>query len=199
MNSLSILKKKFCLLLTATPVQNKLEEIFNLVSLLKPGHLGDITSFEKEYRSNKRSPKNEEKLKELVNKVMVRNRREDTGIEWTKRIVETVPIEFSESERAFYKEIEQLKDGSSHFALLTLKRELCSSREAAFMTLKNMIERAHAEGSPYQSARALLNKIGEIEGHAKAEKALELIQQDSMIRLLSLQSIVQPNFICNGI
>ena len=33
------LKKKFCLLLTATPIQNKVDEIFNLVSLLKPGHL----------------------------------------------------------------------------------------------------------------------------------------------------------------
>jgi SNF2 family DNA or RNA helicase len=171
------LKKKFCLLLTATPVQNKLEEIFNLVSLLKPGHLGDITSFEQEYRSNKRSPKNEEKLRELVNKVMVRNRREETGIEWTKRIVETVQIEFSESERAFYNEIEQLKGGSSHFALLTLKRELCSSREAAFMTLKNMIERAHADGRKLPEAERLLNKIGEIDGHAKAEKALELIQK----------------------
>ncbi|ARK31422.1 DEAD/DEAH box helicase [Halalkalibacter krulwichiae] len=171
------LKKKFCLLLTATPVQNKLEEIFNLVSLLKPGHLGDITSFEQEYRSNKRSPKNEEKLKELVNKVMVRNRREETGIEWTKRIVETVQIEFSESERAFYSEIEQLRGSSSHFALLTLKRELCSSREAAFMTLKNMIERAHKEGRALPEAERLLNKIGEVAGHAKAEKALELIQK----------------------
>lgn len=172
-----LLKKKFCLLLTATPVQNKLEEIFNLVSLLKPGHLGDITSFEQEYRSSKRSPKNQEKLRELVNKVMVRNRREETGIEWTKRIVETVPITFSEGERAFYNEIEQLGEDSNHFALLTLKRELCSSREAVFMTLKNMIERAHAEGRSLPRAEALLAKISEVEGHAKAEKALELIRQ----------------------
>ena len=35
------LVKKYCLLLTATPIQNRIEEIFNLVSLLKPGHLGN--------------------------------------------------------------------------------------------------------------------------------------------------------------
>ncbi|NEU29624.1 DEAD/DEAH box helicase [bacterium LRH843] len=172
-----LLKKKFCLLLTATPIQNKLEEIFNLVSLLKPGHLGDMTSFDKEYRSSKRSPKNEEKLRELVNKVMVRNRRADTGIEWTKRIVKNVPIIFSESERAFYNEIEQLGNGANHFALLTLKREICSSREAAFMTLKNMIKRAEDEGRSLPKAETLLARIGEVDGHAKAEKALELIQQ----------------------
>lgn len=45
------LKKKFCLLLTATPVQNKIDEIFNLVSLLKPGHLGNQSNFEEYYAS----------------------------------------------------------------------------------------------------------------------------------------------------
>lgn len=39
------LNKKFCLLLTATPIQNRIGEIFNLVSLLKPGHLGNEHQF----------------------------------------------------------------------------------------------------------------------------------------------------------
>ena len=39
------LKKKFCLLLTATPIQNKVDEIFHLVSLLKPGHLGNASIY----------------------------------------------------------------------------------------------------------------------------------------------------------
>ncbi len=124
------------MLLTATPVQNKLEEIFNLVSLLKPGHLGNIESFDKAFRSDKRSAKNDEQLRSLVQKVMVRNRREDTGIEWTKRVVQTIPIHFSTSERQFYEKLEQSKGAINHFTLLTLKRELCSSREAVFMTLK---------------------------------------------------------------
>ncbi|MED1601100.1 DEAD/DEAH box helicase [Alkalihalophilus marmarensis] len=171
------LKKKFCLLLTATPVQNKLEEIFNLVSLLKPGHLGDISSFEKEFRSNKRSPKNDEKLRELVGKVMVRNRREETGIQWTKRVVETVPITFSPKEREFYDALQTLKGDSSHFSLITLQREICSSREAAFMTLKNMIEKAQKDGRTLPQAEKLLHMIGGIDGHAKAENALELVKK----------------------
>src|SRR5690606_21949687 len=31
------IRKKYCLLLTATPLQNQLDELFNLVTLLKPG------------------------------------------------------------------------------------------------------------------------------------------------------------------
>ncbi len=46
------LKKKFCLLLTATPIQNRIDEIFHLVSLLKPGHLGTQTGFLDKYKQN---------------------------------------------------------------------------------------------------------------------------------------------------
>ena len=93
------LKKKFCLLLTATPIQNRIEEIFNLVSLLKPGHLGSETAFFEKYKRDARSLNDNEHLKEFVNKVMIRNRRADTGIEWTKRHVETIPIEFTPEEK----------------------------------------------------------------------------------------------------
>src|SRR5690625_2301160 len=46
------IKKKYCLFLTATPVQNNLVEIFNLVSLLKPGYLGTYEDFKKKYKKN---------------------------------------------------------------------------------------------------------------------------------------------------
>src|SRR3954465_1375625 len=99
------LKKKFCLLLTATPIQNRISEIFNLVSLLKPGHLGSETDFYNKYKKDSRSLDDDQYLKELVNKVMIRNRRADTGIEWTKRIVETISIEFSQEENELYQSI----------------------------------------------------------------------------------------------
>ncbi|RXI99487.1 DEAD/DEAH box helicase [Anaerobacillus alkaliphilus] len=178
------LKKKFCLLLTATPVQNRLEEIFNLVSLLKPGHLGDEASFDHDFRSNTRSPKNDEKLRELVNKVMVRNRREDTGIEWTKRVVNTITIPLSKEEQELYDAVTALKQVSNneealiknHFSLLTLQREVCSSREAAFLTLKNMAEKMEQTPELVEKVQFLFKKIEQVKTNSKAEKALELIQ-----------------------
>ncbi len=140
------LKKRFCLLLTATPIQNRIEEIFNLVSLLKPGHLGSESAFFDKYKKDARSVHDDEHLRELVNKVMIRNRRSDTGIEWTKRQVETILIHLSNEERALYNAIEDLRGSasglaSSQFSLMTLQREACSSREAVFYTLKNMLQR----------------------------------------------------------
>ncbi|MBD7935883.1 MULTISPECIES: DEAD/DEAH box helicase [Cytobacillus] len=177
------LKKKFCLLLTATPIQNRISEIFNLVSLLKPGHLGTETAFYEKYKKNARSLDDDEGLKELVNKVMIRNRRQDTGIEWTKRHVETVPIHFSKEERALYDAISSIhREGNwmtdSQFSLMTLQREACSSREAVFYTLRNMLKKQEQPSVAFQQKiEELIGLVENIQQNAKAQKALEIIQQ----------------------
>ncbi|KUP07389.1 ATP-dependent helicase [Bacillus coahuilensis m2-6] len=174
------LKKKFCLLLTATPVQNKLEEIFHLVSLLKPGHLGNESIFAENYQTGK-STENDQYLKELVNKVMIRNRREDTGIEWTKRKVNTHVIEFSKEEQELYDSILNLKSQydeyvTSSFSLLTLQREACSSREAVYYTLKNMLEKEDISERMKETIHMMLQKVDQVQTNSKAMKALELIR-----------------------
>ncbi|MCM3571851.1 DEAD/DEAH box helicase [Mesobacillus subterraneus] len=177
------LKKRFCLLLTATPIQNRIEEIFNLVSLLKPGHLGSETAFFDKYKKDARSVNDDEHLKELVNKVMIRNRRSDTGIEWTKRHVETIPIQFSDQERALYDSIQSLRGSesglsSSQFSLMTLQREACSSREAVFYTLRNMLQRQENPSVGFQNTIAqLIKRVEAVTKNSKAEKALELIKK----------------------
>lgn len=175
------LKRKFCLLLTATPIQNKIEEIFNLVSLLKPGHLGTYEEFLDNYKNNQ-DKYDDKQLKELINKVMIRNRRHDTKIEWTKRKVKTVLIDFSDEERELYEYITSHRNQNSGifnntFSILTLQREACSSKEAVFTTLKNMLDKAtEPSESLQQFVKTVAEKIQQIQVNSKAEKALELIQ-----------------------
>ena len=177
------LKKKFCLLLTATPIQNRIEEIFNLVSLLKPGHLGSETAFYEKYKRDARSLNDNEHLKELVNKVMIRNRRADTGIEWTKRHVETLPIEFTPQEKELYEAITTLKNEGdwvqkSAFSVMTLQREACSSREAVFYTLKNMLQKKEDPTPAFEEQiQSLIKRVEAVQKNSKAEKALEIIQR----------------------
>lgn len=181
------LKKKFCLLLTATPIQNKVDEIFHLVSLLKPGHLGNAEHFSKKFKGKGRQVLEDEHLKELVNAVMIRNRRHETGIEWTKRKVETIVIHFTQEEQDLYDAITQVQIAENHtngFSTLTLQREACSSREAVYMTLQNMLKANEKPSeSLQQSISFLLEKINHIQTNSKAEKALEIIKncQDKVI------------------
>jgi SNF2 family DNA or RNA helicase len=179
------IRKKYCLLLTATPIQNEMDELYNLINLLKPGHLGHTSTFASNYVEGKRQAKNNDKLKNEIEKVMIRNKRSDGGIQFTSRKVQSIPIELSPDEKALYNGVtqfvrEQHRSGAGGFnslALITLQREVCSSREAAFMTLYNMYQRT-AENSPIrEQILELVELIKRIETHSKAEKTVELIQE----------------------
>src|SRR5437773_5167857 len=72
------LSKKYMLLLTATPVQNDMEELFNLVSVLKPGALRTYEGFIDRYvgSRDRRVPANVPELRDRLRDVMIRHRRE---------------------------------------------------------------------------------------------------------------------------
>ena len=167
------LKKKFCLLLTATPIQNDVFELFYLISLLKPGHLGNYDTFQSAFSASKHDLEHNDYLKELVNQVMVRNRREDTGIEWTNRRVQIVPIKFTKEEAEVYDLLGTLQNTGS-FSLITLRKEMCSSKEATALTLSKMLEEDNAQS---QEVEAILAKLMALEVNSKANKTLEIIEQ----------------------
>lgn len=180
------LRKKYCLLLTATPIQNDLDELYNLITLLKPGQLGGQSEFAANFVVDKRLPKNEDQLQEALSTVMIRNRRGDGGIHFTKRFVKNIPIELSEDEKALYDAVtgfvrerydESGGDMSSMLSLVTLQREVCSSRDAVFLTLVNLFKKT-AEDSPLRpKIWELVDKIKNIKANTKAEKAMELVKE----------------------
>lgn len=174
------LKKKFCLLLTATPIQNHIFEMFYLISLLKPGHLGSYDTFKSAFSASKHDVAHEQFLKELVNQVMVRNRRHDTGIEWTERNVQTIPIDFTAAEKEVYTLISNLKDisplFSNAFSMITLQREMCSSKEATRNTLVKMLQMCTNEKEVLH-IKHVIQRLNQLEVHSKAEKALEIITE----------------------
>ncbi|WP_047979930.1 DEAD/DEAH box helicase [Ornithinibacillus contaminans] len=169
------LKKKYCLLLTATPVQNQLIEIFNLVSILKPGHLGNYESFLEQYGRDRKRINQDVYLKQLVQKVMVRNTRKDTALDNSKRHIETIWVDFTAEEYEVYNELDRMIQPFSSFSKITFLRELCSSREACFLSLQKLASDEAKNNQPY--IEPLLKKIEQLPHHAKAQKVVELIQQ----------------------
>ncbi|GAB3052068.1 DEAD/DEAH box helicase [Virgibacillus ainsalahensis] len=167
-----LLKKKYCLLLSATPVQNRLIEIFNLVSILRPGLLGNHDSFLEQFGKDRKRIKDDFYLKQLIKKVMIRNTRKDTSLNTTKRHIETIWTDFSPEEMEVYNKLDTVADPLPSFSKITYLRELCSSREACYLSLKKISEEEHNE----KTLQPLLTKIEQLPHHSKAQKAVDLIQ-----------------------
>jgi SNF2 family DNA or RNA helicase len=71
------IERDFILLLTATPLQNDLRELYNLITLLRPGQLGTWEEFKSAHllSGDHRQPRDPEALRALTHEVMIRTRR----------------------------------------------------------------------------------------------------------------------------
>ena len=104
------LQKRFLLLLSATPVQNSLLELYNLLTLLQPG----IFKTQKEFRSvymvagKPREPANRDRLRELMRGVMVRNTRALAALRMPRRQASTLRALPDPAEAACYDELSAL-------------------------------------------------------------------------------------------
>jgi SNF2 family DNA or RNA helicase len=142
------LKKRFLLLLTATPVENNLMELYNLITLLKPGQLKTASIFREKFmtRGDPTDPRNRSHLKDLLGQVMVRNTRAFAKVDIPPRFAQTIKVEPDSLEIELYQNITTLiKDinetnGSGHKLLLkNLLAEGGSSPRAVGLTLSKIL------------------------------------------------------------
>ncbi|MGQ0634642.1 MAG: DEAD/DEAH box helicase [Planctomycetaceae bacterium] len=98
------LQRRHMFLLTATPVQNNLLELYNLLTLLEPGHLQTEADFKKQYvrRGNPRDPRNRERLRTLLGEVMIRNTRSLVQMDLPPRYAQTIQARPGEQEAQLY-------------------------------------------------------------------------------------------------
>ncbi|UCE03133.1 MAG: DEAD/DEAH box helicase family protein [Candidatus Latescibacterota bacterium] len=99
------LRKRYVLLLSATPVHNNLMELHELVTLVRPGLLGTATEFRRRFVRGKegRRVRDPEKLREVLGEVMVRNTRSHADVELPKRFASTFVLEPQTHEATAYR------------------------------------------------------------------------------------------------
>jgi superfamily II DNA or RNA helicase len=142
------LQKRFLLLLSATPVQNSLLELYNLLTLLKPG----IFKTEREFRSvymvpgKPREPANRERLRDLMRGVMVRNTRALAALRLPRRHASTLRATPDEIETACYRDLttlarEAVAGGQHRLAVHHLLAAAGSSPAAATAAIDRFAER----------------------------------------------------------
>jgi len=185
------LPTKYLLLLTATPVQNDMRELFNLITLLKPGTLGTYRSFRKRFmvRGDKRLPKNTRELSSLLSNVMIRTTRGRTSLVFPKRMVQTVQFELTGPERELYNEVSEFIFRMAHsndetfyqkwhFILMVLQKEMGSSSFAAMRTL-DKTRKNYELGAAKTGIDRLYGLARAIEHNAKFDGLLKILEEHS--------------------
>ncbi|MCL2134424.1 MAG: DEAD/DEAH box helicase [Candidatus Bathyarchaeota archaeon] len=167
------LRKNHLLMLTATPLCNRLTDIYSIIDLIQPGVLDSerafISRFAEDARSRVVRQDEVHLLRSVLGDMMCRTRREQTGIPFTKRIVESHTLEANVYEREFidqateylhavsqnkFKTIETLMAENPNrkfsgpqsrailvFQAMTLQQSFSSSPAAAIESLKKRQQR----------------------------------------------------------
>ena len=216
------LNPRYLLLLTATPVQNDLRELYNLVTLVRPGTVGTFTQFRRDFLSghDKRTPRNTPRLRRLLQSVMIRTRRSETSLTFAPRKVETLWVPQTPAERLLYKSVSELVADAVHgeqgqpgkpnyFTLMVLQKEMGSSWASAYGTLVKLA--SHPDGMDAKKVRALAERAADLSHDPskiktlmrciqslKGEKAIVFTQfratQDSIVRALTEAGLTHAVF-----
>ena len=144
------LRSRHLLLLTATPVENRLQDLYELVSLAAPGLLGTAAQFRAAHgvrgAAPSWEPRNVAALRKRTAEVMIRHRRSEVSVLLPQRLAETLRVEPSGAEREWYSDL-----------TARVRTEGRTATPAQRLTLRSVAKLA---GSSPAAAAPTLAKIG---------------------------------------
>lgn len=139
-------------LLTATPLQNSLMELYGLVSLIDDQVFGDKKSFRKQFARLSEESEDFDNLKNRIKPICKRNLRRQVQeyISYTKRIPITVKFEPTDEEQALYEMVTEylqrdllyaMPSSQRHLMTLIMRKLLASSTYAISGTLRGLVKK----------------------------------------------------------
>jgi superfamily II DNA/RNA helicase len=144
----------FRVLLSATPIQNNLMELFGLSQVIDPHYFGDSKSFKSQYANR---PKDmaaladlKERIKPLCHRTLRRQVQQEGGINFTNRYSLTQDFTPGPEEWELFQklsaylqspDIQAINPQARHLVSMGLRKILASSSFAVAKTLKGMVRR----------------------------------------------------------
>lgn len=143
------------IMLTATPLQNRLEELYGLVSVFAPDYFHSLDAFKERYLDNPRGVGNDD-LAGRVALLAKRTLRKDADkyIRFTSRMPLTIAFTPSDAEIELYDKINAylqrpflwaFAKSQRHLSALIMRKRLGSSSYAVASTLEHTADRLYAE------------------------------------------------------
>ncbi|PHQ44024.1 helicase [Halorubrum sp. C191] len=177
------LSYNYAFFLTATPIQNELTDLYNVVSLLRPGLFGTRDVFHQYFvNSDQETLVNRNELQDRLNKVMIRNRREDTDVDFTERRIDTRKFDPSPAERELYQAVSDYvkgaysQDQGQKLVLMLLQKEVVSSPEALETTIRGRLD-DQSELTQTEELESILDLIDNVDTVTKQERLLDIVEE----------------------
>jgi SNF2 family DNA or RNA helicase len=165
------LRARYMLLLTATPIENRLSDLFQLVSLVRPGLLGGAAEFRSRHGGGG-TVRNVAALQLALRELMIRHRRSEITMMLPRRLAETIRVAPGAEEAELYRDVSA-----------RVREQARGATSAGILALRSAQQLA---GSGPWACAASLDKLGwgdlagraaKIGRTAKATALLELLER----------------------
>lgn len=164
------LTTRYLLLLTATPVHNRLEDLFHLVSLVRPGHLGTVREFRSRHGNGNGGVRDLRALQTALRDVMVRHRRSDLEVMLPGRLARTLVVEPHAGEAELYRRVAE--------------RVRAEGRDASPQRRVALRSALRLAGSSPPAVAPTLDKLGWEDLAARAEGIARTRKHEALLELL---------------
>ncbi|QDU66324.1 DEAD/DEAH box helicase [Engelhardtia mirabilis] len=176
---------RYVLMLTATPIQNRLWDLYSLVDLLTAakGHenpLGGPDAFFHDYIADTRSsarqlePRSKVKFRRILGEYMVRTRRADAKLVFPPRRLRVLPCDGTPGESALFSLVGEVIGGLNGLQQSSVAQALMSSPRALATQLQNMADRGSVSVKDATRAAAIASQI---EQTSKERVLVQLVAQ----------------------
>lgn len=178
---------KYCVMLTATPIQNRVWDLYSLIDLLKaaegkPNPLGNANEFNARYidpssSGRKLKPKQAELFRREVRNCLTRNRRQDCQLPFPTRRVKLQPVRLTLDEQDLLKLVANHIEGMSGLAQVSISQALLSSPRALAAQAENMARNNTLDKDAAELIRLIARRITQPAKLAALFKLIDALRQ----------------------
>ena len=120
-NAVKKLRSRYAFVLTGTPLENRIDEIYSIVQFLDPDLLGPLFRFNREFyeldaKGRPTGFRNLDELARRVSSVMLRRRKEDVETELPGRTTKTFFVPMTETQTSAYEDYDLYVKRLAHLA-----------------------------------------------------------------------------------